>query len=564
MAKSQKQTLNDLIDKFIPEIKAAFESAIADVVDRAILADVIKAIQDGDAIGALRALGLTDAALRPIQQQIEAAFEAGGITTAASFPNHLNTPVGRAVFRFDVRNSRAEKWLRDQSSTLVTRITSDQLEAIQDTLALGVQAGRGPRDIALDIVGRVDPVTRRRTGGIVGLNGPQTRAVINARKDLDALDANYFTRKMRDKRFDGIVQRAIDSGKPLDPETVNKLTGRYSDNLLKLRGDTIARDQTLTALNRSEFETMQQAADIGAIKQQNTVRIWDSAGDRRVRDSHKEMDGQTVGMDEPFITPDGAKLMFPGDYSLGAGPEETINCRCRVRLKIDFLADLAPASEAEILANGGTGVKIKAPVKPKKEKVESPVERAKNIDREMRAYVLSEGRKTNTEHLTAYDYKTGEQIAKNTSNQKSFVAFTPELIGKLENPNSEMILHHNHPSGSSFSHQDLNMLDQYQGMKGMHAHGHDGSTYYAERGRWSLTKDKYDDAYKSTVSVLNKYIELNQDDKKNATLVALAMHSHVIMLQLEQRKIFKYMYELTPERQAMFEKIKPLLFRIGL
>ncbi len=44
------------------------------------------------------------------------------------------------------------------------------------------------------------------------------------------------------------------------------------------------------------------------------------------RDTHMEMDGQEVPYDEPFRSPSGALLMYPGDNS--APPEEVINCQC--------------------------------------------------------------------------------------------------------------------------------------------------------------------------------------------------------------------------------------------
>ena len=51
-----------------------------------------------------------------------------------------------------------------------------------------------------------------------------------------------------------------------------------------------------------------------------------------VRDSHRGMQGVTIPMDEPFKVPrrDGGYdyMMFPGDYSMGASAENTVNCRC--------------------------------------------------------------------------------------------------------------------------------------------------------------------------------------------------------------------------------------------
>ncbi|RUW55608.1 head morphogenesis protein [Mesorhizobium sp. M1A.F.Ca.ET.072.01.1.1] len=337
---SPREILDALIDLFVPDIRSAFLGAMQDVVDNAIINAMVKAIGEGDLEAAFRALGFSDAAMRPITAAIERAYEQGGVMTGKTFPKFLNTPSGKVVFRFDVRNSRAEAWLRDHSSSLITRLTEDARAGVRNLLTEGMQAGRNPRSVALDIVGRIDPQTGRRVGGIIGLTQQQERWSSNVRRELQDLSDNYFTRALRDKRFDRIVAKAIREGTPLDNATVEKLVGRYRDNALRYRGETIARTEAVQSLNRSEYEAHRQAIDLGAMKESAVKRIWDSVGDNRVRWSHRKMEGQAVGMDEPFVSPSGAKLLFPGDTSLGAGGDETIMCRCRVRLKVSWLDDL--------------------------------------------------------------------------------------------------------------------------------------------------------------------------------------------------------------------------------
>lgn len=329
----KKSLLEKLIDQFIPDIRNGFLSAIRGIVDNARLSAVEDAIRTGDPAGALRVLGVDKAAFRPLEKALETAFETGGVTVASTVPRAATD----AVFRFDVRNSRAEKFLREQSSGLITRISEDTRINIRNTITEGVRDGRNPRNIALDMIGRINPTTERREGGIIGLTKPQERWVANARKDLEELSERYFSREARDKRFDKTVRAAIKSGNPLNQETINKLLGRYKDNLLQIRGESIARTESINSLNRSEQEAIKQAVEQGAAKASQVQRIWDSAGDKRVRDSHVAMDGQSVGLDEPFVTPSGEKLMYPGDSSLGASGEETIQCRCRVRLSVDWL-----------------------------------------------------------------------------------------------------------------------------------------------------------------------------------------------------------------------------------
>lgn len=335
-----RQQLDALVDLFIPQIRAAFLAAIQDIVDNVLLSRVVDAIRDGDVEAAFRALGFSDAAMRPLTAAIEHAFEQGGIMAGKTFPKWLNTPAARIVFRFDVRNSRAEGWLREHSSQLITRIEDETRKNVRNVLTVGMQDGRNPRNVALDIIGRIDPATGNRTGGIVGLTENQEYWVRGARRKLVDLNADYFNLSLRDKRFDRTVAAAIRDGKSLPSDVVDKLVMRYKDNALKYRGDMIGRTEAIHSLNRSEWEATKQAVEMGAVKESAVKREWDDVGDRRTRWSHRKMNGQLVGLDEPFVSPSGARMMHPGDTSLGAPGAEVIACRCRVRQKIDWLADL--------------------------------------------------------------------------------------------------------------------------------------------------------------------------------------------------------------------------------
>lgn len=332
-----KQQLDALVDLFAPKIRAAFLAAIQDITDTVIIKQVVDAIMAGDPERAFRVLGFSEAAMRPLTAEIERAFEQGGVLTGATFPKFLNTPSGRAVFRFDVRNSRAEAWLRDKSSTLVSAIGEDMRVNVRNVLTVGMEAGRNPNNVALDIVGRVDPKTGKRVGGIIGLNREQEYWVRGARSKLEQLDRRYLNLQLRDKRFDSIVERAIREGKKLPAETIDRLVTRYKSNALRSRGEMIGRTEAMQALNRSEWEASKQAVDMGAVVKDAVQREWDSAGDKRVRWSHARLNGQRVGLDEPFVSPSGARMLHPGDTSLGAGGDEVIMCRCRVRSVIDWL-----------------------------------------------------------------------------------------------------------------------------------------------------------------------------------------------------------------------------------
>jgi hypothetical protein len=308
-------------------------------VDNVILTDIIAAIDTGDFEKVFRLLGFSEAATLPLLSAVAQSYERGGIFTGGTFPKFLNTSNGRAVFRFNVRDARAEAFLRDKSSSLVARLTDETRLNVQTTLQRGMQDGRNPRSVALDIVGRVDPVKKRRVGGIVGLTPNQENWVFNARRDLETLNDRYFTRVRRDKRFDSVVKKAIRSGNSLPVETVDRLMTRYKDRLLQYRGDMIGRTEAIQAMSASEHEAYRQAVDLGAVSASDITREWDSAGDTHVRFSHMFMDGQKRGLDEPFLSPRGFYLLYPGDTSMGADAGEVIACRCRAKVKVNWIGD---------------------------------------------------------------------------------------------------------------------------------------------------------------------------------------------------------------------------------
>lgn len=203
--------------------------------------------------------------------------------------------------------------------------------------------GRNPRDTALDIVGRINRATGVREGGILGLNSGQTDAVIRARAELLSGDTaqlrNYLTRGRRDKRFDRLVMQAIRDGKPVAKADVDRITARYKDRLLQLRGEMIARTETLASLNAGKEESIRQLVDSGKVQRSQVKKVWRATGDDRTRDSHMALNGVEVGLDQPFISPlTGAQMMHPHDTSRGAPASETIGCRCFYEIKIDYFA----------------------------------------------------------------------------------------------------------------------------------------------------------------------------------------------------------------------------------
>lgn len=67
-----------------------------------------------------------------------------------------------------------------------------------------------------------------------------------------------------------------------------------------------------------------------AIKKGKTRKQWVTMRDKRVRHTHRQVDGKTIGIRDIFLV--GESLMLhSGDSSLGAEPKELIACRCTTK-----------------------------------------------------------------------------------------------------------------------------------------------------------------------------------------------------------------------------------------
>ena len=313
------------------------------------------AIARGDVDAAFRALRFDAADMFKTDTAITAALAAGGSYQMGAFQHATRrAPIAsRVVQSFGGRNERAERIALELGSKLVTEVVDDTRVMIAQTIRAGLEAGAGPRRTALDIGGRV--VNGTRQGGLVGLHSTQAgyvngridpitqRLIPGLRQELadPSTASHYFTRTRRDKRFDGIVRRAIADGKPVGQADIDRMAARYSDRLLALRGETIARTETLKALNAGRQEALNQLIENpnNDVRAEDVVRAWDSTGDARTRETHAAADGQVVGQGVPF-TVGGFQMMYPGDSSMGAPPGETVNCRCYSDVRIDFFARL--------------------------------------------------------------------------------------------------------------------------------------------------------------------------------------------------------------------------------
>lgn len=313
-----------LIARLEPGLRREFMAAIDDWRRNIDLQAVARALERGDVAGAVHAANIQPGALTGLARQMEGAFAAGGAAESQGL---------RLNIIFNARDFRSEAVIRESSATLIQAVTEDTRATLRTVMADGLSRGQGA------------VTTARQIRPYIGMADNQTRYALNFQRKLETdpkallaeLEAGGY--KLRDKRLDGIVRRAVKSGEPIAARDIDKIMAAYRNRSIAWRAENIARTETLRSVNIGRYEAYRQAVDSGRVREQDIRRTWNATPDKRTRDTHAEMGGQTVGLNEEFVSPSGARLRYPGDPL--APLHETINCRCNVTYRIDHLANVA-------------------------------------------------------------------------------------------------------------------------------------------------------------------------------------------------------------------------------
>lgn len=97
----------------------------------------------------------------------------------------------------------------------------------------------------------------------------------------------------------------------------------------------IAQTEMHRVRNAASLDSMMEGRELGI----NIEKTWLASGDASTRDSHQELDGVTIPLDEEFHGEDGSGL---SPSNLGSASED-INCRCTM---IETISGLQPKARA--------------------------------------------------------------------------------------------------------------------------------------------------------------------------------------------------------------------------
>ena len=324
--REQRRQVRELVAKFTPQIRAAFEATIQNARANLDFAALVSALDAGDLYRANAMLTISQAQLFPFEEAIRTAIIGSGISVAS-----LRTTQG--TFGFNGRHPRAEALIAEMGAKMVTQIGNPGVEVIRAVLLQGQTEGVGVQKVARRLAGTSNPRTGIREGGIIGLDGPRADRSRRVREILNDPEqiARYFKGKdprytRTDRRFDKQVRAAIAEGRALDKATIEKIAKAHDARLLLDRGKTIAAHEAFTAQAQGRNEAYLQLMESGKVE--SITKRWDHNTLKQPRTDHKALDGTEVALDKGFAMADGAVLQYPHDPS--AGPNHTLKCRCSV------------------------------------------------------------------------------------------------------------------------------------------------------------------------------------------------------------------------------------------
>jgi len=164
---------------------------------------------------------------------------------------------------------------------------------------IGEAVGTGGRGVA------------QAVGSVWDVSNPQVALAINRRAQQLAVNVGQTTAD----QATAALRLAWSAGMSMSEAADLVESTAFGETMTSTRAQRIARTESIGALNEGEYRAAQLSGVI-------THKEWLTQQDDRVRDSHAELDGVVIGLDEVFDN----GCDHPGDEN--GDPDEVINCRC--------------------------------------------------------------------------------------------------------------------------------------------------------------------------------------------------------------------------------------------
>lgn len=315
LADTEKTKLLTLLDDQSREVRAAFEDFLAQAQSPESVAEVTSLLEQNrvdDAVAYINGYAAQ------IANAIVQAAQVALMLSAASLIAEAAQLNPRVVAAPDLTDPRTMQTLQEARQLFLNNFVESQRQAIRE---------------ALEIATTQDLSAGQRLGRFMqslGLTGRQVRAIQNYRRMLETGSSEALHRGLRDRRFDNSVRRAS-----LTPKQIDRMVAQYEKHQLTSRKMNMSMAAALGAVSLGAHEALRQTVEQLGIGPGGVEREWHTLNDGHARDHHASMDGQVVGLEEPFTDGLGNKLMYPGDFK---APIITVaQCRCSVTHRIRSL-----------------------------------------------------------------------------------------------------------------------------------------------------------------------------------------------------------------------------------
>jgi hypothetical protein len=203
---------------------------------------------------------------------------------------------------------------------------------------IGTRAVPTPEEITLSrIIGSIENLPPELAATVAPLarsislqygflpSDPRAQRLERAFRDLLETNLGKYWRNLTDP--DDLAKRIIDhreSGKS-NSQVIRTLEAEYG--VREWAAERLIRTAYTGGANAAQLESLLETG--------HTHKQWLTARDNRVRGgkkrskyNHRAMDRVTVPISEPFVTPTGSRMMYPGDTSYGAPAGDISGCRC--------------------------------------------------------------------------------------------------------------------------------------------------------------------------------------------------------------------------------------------
>lgn len=272
------QRLQRALDRLEPTLRREVQRAITRLQRKVTLQRLLAIVETGDAFAVRALLSSLSDDLRATTPTMRQAFALGAKAGAAALP------ATSVAFTLDLTNPLATQAAEQAAASLVTAVTEETRRAIRAIVARAFRDRIAGRDIAVLI------------RPLIGLTERQALAVVNRRAAL--------------------LARGISSSR------VQADLERYAARLIRQRATLIARTELATAATDGQREAWRQAQASGLLGR-DMVKRWIVTPDDRLCPVCEPLDGQTRGLNEPFVVSKGAAVQ---------GPPAHPQCRCALGL----------------------------------------------------------------------------------------------------------------------------------------------------------------------------------------------------------------------------------------